>query len=40
MRGGVAPDDWDLKFYGLLEKYGFGNAHIMDLVKCRGFARA
>ncbi|MCC6018931.1 MAG: hypothetical protein LM601_07865 [Candidatus Verstraetearchaeota archaeon] len=40
MRGGVAPDDLDLKFYGLLEKYGFGNTHITDLVKCRGFARA
>jgi hypothetical protein len=40
MRGGVAPDDLDLKFYGILEKYGFGNTHITDLVKCRGFARA
>jgi hypothetical protein len=40
MRGGRAPDEWDLQFYSFLKKYGFGNAHITDLVKCRGLARA
>ena len=37
-RGGRIPNKWDLKFYGLLEEYGFGNAHITDLIKCRGLA--
>lgn len=37
-RGGRIPNKWDLKFYGLLKEYGFGSAHITDLIKCRGLA--
>ncbi len=36
-RGNI-PSSADLNFYELLKKYGFEDAHITDLVKCRGFA--
>lgn len=36
-RGNI-PDQADLLFYDLLRKYGFEDAHITDLVKCRGIA--
>ena len=37
-RGGKIPSTLDLRFYKLLEKYGLENAHLTDLVKCRGLA--
>lgn len=36
-RGNI-PSPADLSFYELLRNYGFENAHITDLVKCRGYA--
>lgn len=38
-RGGEIPDSKLERFYELLEEEGFENAHITDLVKCRGPAK-
>ena len=35
---GKIPNKADLLFYELMKKYGFEDAHITDLVKCRGIA--
>lgn len=35
---GKIPSQADLHFYELMKKYGFEDAHITDLVKCRGMA--
>ena len=36
--GGTFPRKQSFSFYKLLKKYGFENAHITDLCKCRGKA--
>ena len=36
--GGVFPDKVGLLFYNLMKEYGFGDAHLTDLVKCKGLA--
>jgi len=35
---GKIPNYALLRFYGLIEKYGFGDAHMTDLIKCRAKA--
>ncbi|MEM2313093.1 MAG: uracil-DNA glycosylase family protein [Candidatus Nezhaarchaeales archaeon] len=38
-RGGEALDKFTLRFYELLRRSGFEDAHVTDIVKCRGLAR-
>ena len=36
---GIFPRGQSSLFYKLLKEYGFGNAHLTDLIKCRGLVR-